>query len=285
MPVSTAASREAEYYKPAIGTIIEPGESMTFSITQWAFVTNVNEAQFIPVDANGDRLFGVGNAGFLVRMGTQQAEGSYTDCRNRGNCYSSDRRTLQMLDFPGTVISVSGAQAQKQADVLNRLCSQEGNPGNCTFKPKSFDDMAKTDWKQTSTTVTNTGTTNIVRTLTSTSTQTTSSTLGASLTAKGSILKIVELSVTASASRTWTSSYTFTDQLAVTIAPGQKAWLETRDPISRVTGDFFVTLRNTTWNLYDVSFDSPASDGRFGDLIARCDTASGSCLPADQVPD
>jgi hypothetical protein len=290
---------------PAIGTIINPGESLTFGLAQGALENVEAQADFRPVDAAGAYLpFGPryepnpdtgilefvngsndANRGFTVLLATRVAQiGSKWSC-GKGtsqNCDTSGTRTVILLDKPGTVVSLSGAQAKKQADVLDLLCSQDGNPLSCTFKPKSFEELAKTPWKQTSQTYTNGGTTTITRTLTESSTQTTSSTLGASVTAKGSILKIVELSVTASASRTWTSTYTFTDSIQVPIAPGQKAWLESRDPITRVTGDFFVTLGNTAWNLYDVSFDSPDAT-RFRDVVVRCTNASGNCL--DELPD
>ena len=288
---------------PAIGTIINPGESLTFGLAQGALENVEAQADFRPVDAAGAYLpFGPrfepnpdtgilefvngsndANRGFTVLLATRvQQIGSKWSCTAGQNCDTSGTRTVIFLDRPGTVISLSGAQAKKQADVLDLLCSQGGNPLSCTFKPKSFEELAKTPWKQTSETYTNGGTTTITRTLTESSTQTTSSTLGASITAKATILKIVELSVTASASRTWTSTYTFTDSIQVPIASGQKAWLESRDPITRVTGDFFVTLGNTAWNLYDISFDSPDTT-RFRDVVVRCTNASGNCL--GELPD
>jgi hypothetical protein len=290
---------------PAIGTIINPGESLTFGLAQGALENVEAQADFRPVDAAGAYLpFGPryepnpdtgilefvngsndANRGFTVLLATRVAQiGSKWSCAQgtSQNCDTSGTRTVLLLDKPGTVVSLSGAQAKKQADVLDLLCSQDGNPLSCTFKPKSFEELAKTPWKQTSLTYTNGGTTTITRTITESSTQTTSSTLGASITAKATILKIVDLSVTASASRTWTSTYTFTDSIQVPIAPGQKAWLESRDPITRVTGDFFITLGNTAWNLYDVSFDSPDST-RFRDVVVRCTNASGNCL--GELPD
>ena len=265
---------------PPVGTIFQPGESATFVLPQYAFETANASASFFRVDSNGN--VDNGSQGYWYANLVTAPFGSSWSCQRNGDCDTGTTRTVIFLDRPGTVISLSGAQAQNQADVLNRLCSQAGNPNSCTFKPKSFEELAKTPWRQTSETYTNGGTTTITRTLTESSTQTTSSTLGASVTAKATILEIVELSVTASASRTWTSTYTFTDSIQVPIASGQKAWLESRDPITRVTGDFFVTLRNTTWNLYDVSFDSPDTT-RFRDVVVRCTNASGNCL--GELPD
>jgi hypothetical protein len=276
---------------PAIGTIINPGESMTFGLAQGSLENVEAYAQFEPVDAAGVRLW-LQPANFPwvqsiysvhgVEIATRPFGSVWGCLSTAGNCDNSGTRTVILLDPPGTVVSLSGAQAQRQADVLDLLCSQDGNPLSCTFKPKSFEELAKTPWKQTSDTYTNGGTTTITRTITESSTQTTSSTLGASITAKATILKIVDLSVTASASRTWTSTYTFTESIQVPIASGQKAWLETRDPITRVTGDFFVTLGNTAWNLYDISFDSPDTT-RFRDVVVKCTNASGNCL--GELPD
>ena len=39
-------------------------------------------------------------------------------------------------------------------------------------------------------------------------------------------------------------------------------FIESRAPIKVVTGDFKVTLGNSAWNLYDVTFDSPDADRR-----------------------
>ena len=265
---------------PPVGTIYQPGESATFVLPQYTFEEANAAATFFRVDSNGN--VDNGSQGYWYANLVTAPFGSRWSCQRNGDCDTGTTRTVIFLDRPGTVVSLSGAQAQNQADVLKRLCSQDGNPNSCTFKPKSFEELAKTPWKQTSETYTNGGTTTITRTLTESSTQTTSSTLGASITAKATILKIVDLSVTASASRTWTSTYTFTDSIQVPIASGQKAWLESRDPITRVTGDFFVTLRNTTWNLYDINFDSPDTT-RFRDVIVRCTNASGNCL--GELPD
>jgi hypothetical protein len=83
-----------------------------------------------------------------------------------------------------------------------------------------------------------------------------------SVSAKGTVFGIVEVAVTAEASETWTNTYTFSQAIEVTAQPGEKVSIESRDPVKRVTGDFVLTMRNTTWNLYDVNFDSPDADRR-----------------------
>ena len=74
-----------------------------------------------------------------------------------------------------------------------------------------------------------------------------------STSAKGSVFGVVEVSVTAEASQTWTNTYTFSQSVQATALPGEKVSIEARTPVARVTGDFVLTMRNTTWNLYDVN--------------------------------
>jgi hypothetical protein len=83
-----------------------------------------------------------------------------------------------------------------------------------------------------------------------------------SVSAKGTVFGIVEVAVTAEASETWTNTYTFSQAIEVTAQPGEKVSIESRDPVKRVTGDFTLTMGNTTWNLTDVNFDSPDPDRR-----------------------
>ena len=45
------------------------------------------------------------------------------------------------------------------------------------------------------------------------------------------------------------------------VPPGWEVWLTDSPPMFRDTGDFSITLGNTTWRLHDVYFDSPNPDG------------------------
>lgn len=58
----------------------------------------------------------------------------------------------------------------------------------------------------------------------------------------------------------WSREHKFTEELELDLEPGDIAWLETRSPPMRVTGDFTITTGNTTWLLKGVTFDSLDSD-------------------------
>lgn len=131
-----------------------------------------------------------------------------------------------------------------------------------SYTPKSFDSTSFTDWKLASDSVSNNTTSPLTTTITVTTQQQTATTLKLSTSAKGTVFGIVEVAVTTEASETWTDTYTFSQAITVTAQPGEKVSIESRDPIKRVTGDFTLTMGNTTWNLYDVNFDSPDPDRR-----------------------
>ena len=242
---------------PPAGTILRPGESTSIVLTQYAFESNFLFSSFTPVDASGAQIPAPSGV-FSVTVATQPF-GSVWKC-NAGNCDTGSTRTVVLLDPPGTVISVPSGQGQKQADVLNAFCSV--GRATCSFVPRSFDATAWSLPQQASDSVRNNTTSNLTTTITVTNTQSTATSLKLSSTVKGSIFKIVEVSVTAEGSQTWTSTYTFSQSIAVTAKPGEEVFIESSAPVKAVTGDFFVTLGNSSWNLYDVTFDSPDADRR-----------------------
>jgi hypothetical protein len=249
------ATRRVENVAP-LGTVLKPAESTFVRLAQYAFETNESTSTFsrpnyerfvtyfdlLPTATNWGCTF--------FRSGDFRTEGSTTN-RNAA---------LYLLDPDGTTITIPSGQGQDQADVLNQLA--ESKWVNTSFTPKSFDDTVFTDWKLASSSVSNNTTSPVNTTITVTTTQSTTTTLKLSASIKLKIAKIVEISVTAEASQAWTDTYTFSQSITVTAQPGQKASIESRDPVKRVIGDFTVHMGNTTWILKDVYFDSPDPDRR-----------------------
>jgi hypothetical protein len=241
-----------------VGTILQPGESTKIVLAQYAFQDLVGYAQFRPVDASGADI--AAPTGLTVVTVATKPFGSAWSCSSYSNCDTGTTRTVVLLDPPGTVISVPSGQGQKQADVLNSFCSV--GRATCSFVPRSFDATAWSLPKQAAESVRNNTTSNLTTTITATHAQSTATSLKLSSTVKASIFKIVDVSVTAEGSQTWTDTYTFSQSIAVTAKPGEEVFIESSAPIKAVTGDFFVTLGNSRWNLYDVTFDSADADRR-----------------------
>ena len=242
-----------------VGTILKPGESTKIVLTQYAFQDLEATAGFTPVDASGIPIAApTSRYPHSVTVATRPL-GSVWYCRTGRNCNIGTTRTVVLLDPPGTVISVPSGQGQKQADVLNGFCNQ--GLATCSFVPRSYDNNAWSLWQQVSDSIRNNTSSPVTTTVTVTNTQSTSTSLKLASTIKASLFKVVEASVTAEASQTWTNTYTFTQSFNQTAQPGEEVFFLSSAPVKAVTGDFIVTVgesgRNTTWNLYDVTFDSP----------------------------
>ena len=54
-----------------------------------------------------------------------------------------------------------------------------------------------------------------------------------------------------------TASSSYADEVDMTVAAGDTGWVLDNAPMIRDTGDFTITLGNTTYHLNNVSFDSP----------------------------
>jgi hypothetical protein len=253
-----------------VGTILEPGESTKIVLTQYAFQDLEATAGFTPVDASGAPIAAPSGA-FSVNIATKPF-GSVWQC-GVGNCNTGTTRTVVLLDPIGTVISLPSGQGQKQADVLNAFC--QAGRANCTFTSKSFDNNAWSLPQQDGSSVRNRTSSDLTKTVTVSNSQSTATELGLESEVKTTIFEIVEASVKATAKQTWTSTYTFEESITATAKPGEEVFFESSAPIKAVTGDFTVQMNgqlvvvdgeitlvyNTTWNLYDVTFDSPDADG------------------------
>jgi hypothetical protein len=259
----TAQANRTVVQVAPVGTILKPGESTKIVLAQYAFQDLVGTATFTPVDASGI-VTAAPSGSFSVVVATKPF-GSVWRC-DVGNCNTGTTRTVVLLDRPGTVISVPSGQGQKQADVLNGFCNQ--GLADCSFVPRSFDNAAWSLPQQASDSIRNNTTSPVTSTVTVTNTQSTATSLKLASTIKASLFKVVEASVTAEASQTWTNTYTFSQSYTITAQPGQEVFFVSSTPVKAVTGDFIVSVGvqirpdgtvgpSSTWNLYDVTFDSP----------------------------
>ena len=268
---------------PPVGTIMRPGEAKTIVLAQYAFQDLVGTATFSPVDASG-ALIPASSGSFSVTVATRPF-GSEWRC-DVGNCNTGATRTVILLDAPGTVISVPSGQGQKQADVLNGFCNQ--GLATCSFVPRSYDNNAWSLWQQVSDSIRNNTSSPVTTTVTVTNTQSTSTSLKLASTIKASLFKVVEASVTAEASQTWTNTYTFSQSFNQTAQPGEEVFFLSSAPVKAVTGDFIVQVgyvilpdgtlgANSTWNLYDVTFDSPDASRKAKWCATTSDKPSSGC--------
>ena len=236
-----------------VGTVLQPGEEMTVTLTQYVFVNNLSTFVFTPTADTATQAF---TTYFNLRTvdGTQWGcSGSGSICETTGSTTLGTAK-LVLLDAPGTVIRVPSGQGQQQSDVLNQLCGT--SIATCTFQPKTTGSYFG-DWRLASDSVSNLTSSPLSTTITVTTTTSTTDTLKLKAGVKVGVAKIVEVAFEVEYNRAWTQTYTFSQAITVTAQPGEKVSISTRNPTTRVNGDFTLVMRNTTWVLSDVEFESP----------------------------
>ncbi len=177
---------------------------------------------------------------------------------NIGAC-SAQGLTLTVTDPKGTVIDVPASRAQEQATTLRQLCTTT-NTAKCDFSPvrreetyaptvvagKVVSNCNEEDDAET--------------TIEAKDTVEVSNSVGVSADAKfetNFIFEKAEFSVETKYEREWSTTHTFIQDVLIKIRPRHVGWVTGSAPVLRDTGDFVLTLGDTTWNLRGVYFDTP----------------------------
>ncbi|MFB1298519.1 Ig-like domain-containing protein [Mycobacterium sp. pW049] len=252
---ATGSQWQAPSAQPDDGAVIAPGEYFSFDVP-WGSYLRTTAAYF-------DSDLGQ----FQAVMRTDAIAGVYAGCYSAAGAACDWDITqngilvpfanvILMEDKAGTVVNFGSNQQLAQSEVLNNLCATNSN--NCTFDP-TYSTSYYTKWVflgeyQNATSV------NQQRSFERTVTRGTKETIELSATAKASIAKIYEVSMTAKYGQEFTYSYTFKDSTNVTVPPNSTVYVYSAQPIVRQYGTFTVTMPNTTWVLTDVYFDSPTAE-------------------------
>jgi hypothetical protein len=185
-------------------------------------------------------------------------------------CRVHNSETITLLDPPGTVNNVSSGHSQEQADVLRQLCN-ETNSATCTFTPTrrtptltprhivgqplaNCDDEDKVDTRLTREDTV--GTTNSVEVE-----------VGGEIEVSYLVAK-VKASIKYKYGHEWLEEHKFSQDVSLTVKPGWVGWVAATQPVLRDTGDFTLELGNTTWNLKDVSFETPDPRPNDGGMVS-----------------
>ena len=177
-----------------------------------------------------------------------------------GVCTTDGYMSVYFLDSPGTVNNLGPDQKQAQADVLKQFCDH--NPAaQCQFtNVTETKDQYNSAW-QFFTSAENDDYTNDGQLTAGTEhTLETSQSIEISAELKVSIKEIVDMGISATYGHEWSTSHTFKTEYSHPVAPRSIGEIDGAAPVIRDTGDFTVTLGNTTWNLTGVYFDTPDPD-------------------------
>lgn len=242
---------------PAIGSIVQPGQYADFEV-QIRWMTDQNDdAMYTLIGPN--RTFDA-HMQFDDSFGTKHP-GIHSSCSTQyGICTAADSTILSVRDPAGTVVNVPGGQGQAQADILKALCDGGTDQASCAFTPTGETHTTGAD-HQVGPYFDNDTNLNPTWKVTKDDSVGTSDSLGVSLTAGTNLFNLVDTSLTATYQHQWTQNHTFSYGVDVPVPAHTRVWVNDSPDMIRDTGDFTVTMANTTWHLTGVYFDSPNPAG------------------------
>lgn len=239
-----------------VGSVLKPGIGFDdFEVTFLAANTDSDDITYAMTDASGHQD---GSVTFHVSVDMWGNSSSSVGAVNGPFQLSANGTNITVLDPAGTVHTITGDDAQAQAATLKQFCA-ENTAAQCTFTPTSETHVDGPE--HVLVTEENNGSQPAVLSATKGDTVSSSDSVEIDGTVGVNILDIVNASVTAKYGHTWGESHTFDTGVSNNVPAGYFGEITAIAPMIRDTGDFTITMGNTTWNLTGVHFDSPEQDG------------------------
>ena len=238
------------------GSVLQPGVgNQDFEMTYYFARDTFNTLNYAMLDSNGNTI---GTFHYLIAVGGDGSTASEFHVDSGTISGDASGTSLDVKDATGTVHTISGDQAQAQADTLKQFCAQN-TAATCSFTPTG---ETHVDGAQhVLATETNNGTETADLTVTKTDDVSSTDSVDVSATLGGNIAGIVDASVTASYGHTWSVGHSFATGVTNHVPAGYYGEITAIAPMIRDTGNFTITMGNTTWNLQGVYFDTPDADG------------------------
>jgi hypothetical protein len=164
-------------------------------------------------------------------------------------------RNIYLYDDPGTVHDLPASRAQAQAQALRSFCDQT-NMATCQFTATSEQQVDSPTHQVGNALINTTDETQDTRVAVEDKVGSSDS-VEVGVTAGGKLFELLDVEVSAKYDHKWTQEHTFSQDVTVHCPAHHKCWIDGVAPMYRDTGNFTVTMGNTTWNLTGVYFDSP----------------------------
>ncbi|MGW7367288.1 hypothetical protein ACWGI8_28645 [Streptomyces sp. NPDC054841] len=174
--------------------------------------------------------------------------------------------TLAAAGIVAATTSVAAADEQPTRQLLMADC--ESGLGKCTFNTPKLGEAYLGQFRQVSDSLYNCSTSDATQSMTWSDTVGSTDSLGVSVTAGGKIAGIVDLSVTASYSHSWSSTHSESSSLNMTVKPGEVGWISRAQVMQQVSGTWQTHYDSPKWDHYYWFFDDtitgPAKNGTDG---------------------
>ena len=267
---------ERETPPPQKGELLQPGAKIHVELySKYSIYENSNRreavldfSQFPPSAGAPKRTFSVYLAtGEAAVLGSQVV----MSCDPTSQC-PVDGTTATMMDPSGTNISIPATDAPAQAAVLQGVCTQNSG-ATCAFDPKRRD-LTTHPSEPISDPVINCSKTRSVKVV-----EKTEHTVGTSNSVETGfsteleqsyVIGKVKFAVDFHYGHKWVDEHKFGKDIDVDIEPQHVAWVDHAVPVIRFTGDFKLTIGNTSFTLTGVYFDDPDKT-RTGSYYVRDD--------------
>ncbi|MFI6106044.1 hypothetical protein [Streptomyces sp. NPDC051310] len=140
--------------------------------------------------------------------------------------------------------------------------------GKCTFNEPRIGEAYLGEFRQVSDSLYNCSTSDTTQTMSWDDTVGSTDSLGVSVTAGGKIAGMVDLSVTASYSHSWSSTHSESSSLTMTVKPGEVGWISRAQVMQKVSGTWQTHYDDPKWGHYywfwQDTITGPAKNGTDG---------------------
>jgi hypothetical protein len=263
---------------PPDGAVLNPGAGTHhFEKIYYLFSVTTTEAQYNILGDDGQPLGP--NPRFNGDMTITSGNSPLTTCfTGIGVCtpqVGDGVRNIYLYDDPGTVHDLPASRAQAQAEALRNFCDQT-NAATCHFTATSEAQVDSPTHQVGNALINNTDERQDT-TVTVKDTVGSSDSVEVGVKVGGEIAELLDVEVSAKYGHEWTQEHTFSQDVTVHCPAHHKCWINAVAPMYRDTGNFTVTLGNTTWNLTGVYFDSPDSTRTGSYSVDECVIGDSGC--------
>ncbi|WP_030018587.1 hypothetical protein [Streptomyces monomycini] len=164
-----------------------------------------------------------------------------------------------------TAVPAAAAGGPDRKQLIADCASGEGK---CTFNEPVLGKAYLGDFRQVSNSLYNCSTSPATQSMGWSDTVGSTDTAGVSVTAGGKLAGIIDLSVTAQYSHTWSSSHTENSSLNMTVQPGEVGWISRAQVMQTVSGTWQTHYDSPKWGHYywyvPDTVTGPAANGTDG---------------------
>ncbi|MGW2700050.1 hypothetical protein [Streptomyces sp. NPDC001340] len=169
---------------------------------------------------------------------------------NRRMRYSGRVLALSAAALGMVAAMAAPASADDQPTRAQLIADCDSGLGKCTFNEPQLGEAYLGDFHRVSDSLYNCSTSAATQSMTWSDTVGSTDSAGVSVTVGGKIADIIDLSVTATYSHTWSSSHSESSSINMTVKPGEVGWISRAQVMQTVSGTWQTHYDDRKWGHY-----------------------------------